>query len=219
MEEKLKVEQQKDTIIHQLEDQIRHYQVQSDNLQRDLRRSNNKIERLLVTSGAIHNSVDNEQEPLAEVHPSHQHNHVHVENCQHGEQGDHSHSHDHGSGHSHSQSSDDIHDHEHDHHGHEHEDHHHHHGHDHGHVSLESGARRPSLNPEEEMKRRLHHLEWENTTFRSDLDKLAVEAKERRTFEDKLNKMSEECQKYQAECQRLEHLVVQLQGENDTIGK
>ncbi|XP_021948027.1 golgin subfamily A member 2 isoform X3 [Folsomia candida] len=218
LEEKIKVEQQKDGIIHQLEDQIRHYQVQSETLQRELRRSNNKIERLLVTSVA--KSSHNDETPLMTADPKssiHNHSDHHIAAQEHGHShDDHDHHHDH-HGHEHDHHHDDHHGHEHDHH---HDDHH-------GHEHVEHGAtgKTSPTNEVVEMKRRLHHLEWENSTFRNDLDKLAIEAKERRNFEENFNKMSEECRKLKTinnntllECQELESLVIQLQGENDTIG-
>jgi len=69
-----------------------------------------------------------------------------------------------------------------------------------------------------EMKKHLHHLEWENSTFRTDLDKLAEEAREKRRFEEQTKSLSEECEKLRNECHKLELVTVQLQGENDTIG-
>jgi hypothetical protein len=265
LEEKLKSEQQKDAIIHQLEDQRRHFQVTTETLQQELVTVKAKLRKAEsqgdnVSSKPVsqhyhadafstvpptkiveshlavghscegHSHGEHHDHGHSDGHDSqecggHEHSHAddHGQDHHHPHEHDHNHDHDHSHIHDHDHHHPHEHDHNHDHdhsHGHDHShdhDHDHNHDHDHDHDKP-TGSPRPSQNPVEEMKKRLHHLEWENSTFRNDVEKLAVDAKLKKDYEAKCIKLQEECDRLRNDCERLELLVIQLQGENDTIG-
>lgn len=135
-----------------------------------------------------------------EVH-SHHHNENHIH---HHHSHEYVHDHNHGGNHSHD---------------HDHSNHDHHHELDHDHDSLGVGAHPQHSDEVTEMKKTLHRLQWENSTFRNEIDILVVDAKEKRDYEDKCASLQEENNKLKKEVEQLEHVIIQLQGENDTIGK
>jgi hypothetical protein len=69
------------------------------------------------------------------------------------------------------------------------------------------------------LEKKLARLEWENSSFRTELDKISEQLKMYKTDSARLNQLQGENEKLTSELNKLEHLVVQLQGENDTIGE
>jgi len=160
--------------------------------------------------------------------------HIH----QHGVQESHSpHSHGDKEIHSHHHGDKECHDH---HHGHEHEEGHSHgdeegHFHDdeeeHSHEDdlenepiceiTQSYRKRHFSSAQEELtelKKTLKRVEWENATFRAELKQLSGEVRGKKDAEDKLSALLLENGKMKAQLEKLEHMVIQLEGENDTIG-
>lgn len=132
------------------------------------------------------------------------------------------HSHHH---HTHSECSGEHHDHdEHDH----HDEHHTHNGHDchgdhqhdsHGGPQQHPHSNHTSMSSESrqlvEMEKTLKRMEWENKTYEAELMKLAP----LKGLEPQCQELRERNKALKEEVEHLEHLVIQLQGENDTIGK
>lgn len=292
MQEKLKQDHQREAIIHQLQDQSRHYQVQCETLQRELGYLREKLKnpqdsiptsestslQPLSTSVQINGNNDSSVQPASNendkslqgdsnglsesghqhtgeckgAHGSHEehhpcgtddHSHHHEEenvkthHHDHNDCGGHDHSHnDQHHHHAHDTQKDHHHNdhhHDHDHHHHVRDDHHHHdhdaktdhqhHHHDDDHHLPDSDgqvvARRGPSDEITDLKKTLHRLEWENSTFKNEINILVVDAKQKRTYEDKCTALEEENLRLKKEVEQLEHVIIQLQGENDTIGK
>ncbi|CAL8082795.1 unnamed protein product [Orchesella dallaii] len=230
LEEKLKQEQQKDAVVQQLQDQARHYQVQCETLQKELNGLRRKLKNQDIDNQGGH-SVSGV--PLIATDEFQNHSDHHQHDVEHYDT-----NHDHSEETAIADSSKDVGGENSDPHNHSsectHNDHHHHHDGDggdhhehHEDENMENVARRGPSNEEisevsnvqfTELKKTLHRLEWENSTFRNELDLLAVDAKQKKSYEERCIALIDENERLKKEVEQLEHVIIQLQGENDTIG-
>jgi hypothetical protein len=216
-----------------------------ENENKELAKSVYELNTTLDAYAAGNTSVDHHGHELTpastEQSRSGDDHHVHGESCEHGhththhaaektteESPDsHSHSHhdhDHSHSHSHNHNEHEHHDHDHDHdhdhtHSHSHDDHS---GHSHSHPGSHAGEEHDhshgSSPTPSALEKKLLRLQWENSTYQEELDKLSSILKTKTADASTVATYKEENESLKAELGRLEHLVIQLQGENDTIG-
>lgn len=94
-------------------------------------------------------------------------------------------------------------------------------GHSHG-ETCKDHDRKVVLQTSEEptaTQKKIARLEWENITYREELEKLAAILKTKTLESNGFEGIKEENERLRGELAHVEHIVIQLQGENDTIGK